>query len=345
MAKRIRIIIVITIGVVLIAGLLWRNASRQEAPKHYRIAVVSRKGAAIYDEGIANYKKKMSDLGYVEGGNLTYDMREFTDSAELANIIRDVITQHPDLIHTYSTPATVEAYKQTKDMPSPIPVVFGSVGDPLAAGIVKGIEYPGTNVTGIASLSTELTGNQLRYLKEIKPSVSRVGMPYSAPELNDAAAKKSVEIAQKTASTLGITLILYPVKSKEENASVARTITKKDVDGIIIGGDSLIWGSIKEYIDQAIREKIPMTAFDSTQVKSGAIVGIGPDYSAVGKQAAIISHKILQGSSPGQIAVQVPEKFILSVNLETARAIGLPIPDEFFKGADVVIGKDSYQKQ
>lgn len=333
--------IILIIAVIAIAGIAALVLKRQFAkpPRVYHIAIVTRKDVAMYEEAIKSYRKKMEDLNYIEGKTVFYDIRHFSDGAELKQIVRDVIASGPDLISTYSTPATVEAYKQTKDLTKAIPVVFGSIGDPLAAGVVKDIARPGTNVTGVVSLASELTSNRIRLLKEINPSIKRIAMPHSADELNDASARKSVQVAQLAAQELGVDLTLLPVSSPEKNAATAAMITKEKIDGIIIGGDSLIWSGINFYIAQAIKEKIPFAAFDLTQITKGALIGIGPDYAHVGQQAAALTHQILRGTSPATIAIQVPDKLILAVNLATARAIGITLNNELLKRVDVVIGK------
>lgn len=337
--KSLFALIVVGIMLIGVAILLFQDQFRGQPLKIYHVAIVTRKDVAMYEEAIMSYRKKMEDLGYAENKNIFYDLRYYDNNGELKDIVRDVIASSPDLITTYSTPATVEAYNQTKDLTHPIPVVFGSVGDPLSAGVVKDIGRPGTNVTGVVSLATELTSNRLRLLREIIPSIKRVAMPHSADELNDASARKSVQVAELAAQELGINLTLLPVSLPGKNASVAAMITKEKVDGMIVGGDSLIWSGIDIYIAQAIKEKIPLAAFDLTQITKGALIGIGPDYMHIGKQAAALTHQILRGTSPAVIAVQVPTKLILAVNLATARAIGITLSDELLKRVDVVIGK------
>jgi len=339
---RIKSMMVLVISVIVISGITIFLLQRQfvsQPEKIYHIAIVTRKDVATYEEAIQSYRKKMRDLGYVEGKTISYATHYFNNNAELNQIVRDVVASGPDLITTYSTPATVEVYKQTKSLTQPIPVVFASMGDPLGAGVVQDIVRPGTNVTGVASLASELTSNRIHLLKEIKPSIKRIAMPHSADALNDSSARKSVQVAQQTARELGINLLLLPVSSQEENTSVAALITREKVDGMIVGGDSLIWGSIGLYIAQAIKEKIPMAAFDLTQITKGALIGMGPDYAHVGKQAAVLTHQILRGASPATVAVQVPEKLVLAVNLATAHAIGITLSDELMKRVDVVIGK------
>jgi len=324
--------------VFLIAGLVfWQNTKRQTpAPrKIYRIAILLRDTG--YGQAIEGYKNKMSELGYVENKNVTYSVYVVSDQKELLQVARSLVEKGVDLIHTYSTLATQAAYEATKELNRPIPVVFGSMGDPLLSGVIKSVQHPGTNVTGVASLSTELTANRLELLKKINPQIVRVAMPYSAPEVKDPAADKSVQVAEKTATYLGITLSLYPIVSSKDNALVAKSITHENADGMIVGGDSLVWGGIAYYIKQAIAEKIPFAVFDVSQVEKGALIGFGPDYRASGKQSALITHQILRGKNPGDISIAAP-RLLLAVNLKTASEIGISLGPAFLNTVDVIIG-------
>ncbi|TSC75656.1 MAG: putative ABC transport system substrate-binding protein [Parcubacteria group bacterium Gr01-1014_33] len=306
--------------------------------KVYTIGILVR-GTGTYELAVEGYKNRLRELGYREGDTIVYDARFLSTPEELARASEDFIRNKVDLIHTYSTPATLAAYAAVKNIPAPIPIVFGSVGDPVATGLIQSIAHPGGNVTGVASLSTELTARRLELLKEIDPRIRRVAMPHTAEDAGDIAANKSVVIAHQIAKKLGIELVLFPVRTREENANAAGRIRRQKVDGMIVGGDSLVWASIDQYIHQAIKEKIPFAAFDISQVKKGALVGFGPDYAISGKQAALMTHKIFRGSFPRDIPVEVPEKLLLFVNRSTARAIGIVFPPGFLAEADQVIGE------
>lgn len=303
--------------------------------KVYSVGILVRGNG--YEPAVDGFKIKMAEFGLVEGKNITYDTRFVSSKEELPQVVGDFIAHNVDIIHTYSTPATQAAFLATKDMPHPTPIVFGSMGDPLLSGVIKGIERSGTNVTGVASLSTQLTAKRLQLLKDINPKIKTVAMPRTAPEVGDVAASKSVEIALNTADALGIKLVLLDVQTKEDNILVASKISAKEIDGIIVGGDSLVWGSIENYIARAIEEKLPLAVFDLNQVKKGALVGFGPDYRTAGEQAAKIAYQILLGKPPTDIPVEVPQKLLLAINLKTAAAIGLKLSDDLIKSADVLI--------
>ena len=331
------LLVVGLVAIVAVVGVVAYQRFLQKPAKTYVVGILVR--GAGYEAAVEGYKMRMAELGYAEGQNIRYDIRFVDAKEQLPVVVQEFIKGNVDLIHVYSTPATQEAYKGTKDLPNPIPVVFGSMGDPLIAGVVKSAQRPGTNVTGVASLSTELTAKRLELLKQINPATRRVGFPNTRGEEGFWAASKSFDTAPKAAPKLGIELTFYPVKTKAENATVAKKITRENADGIIVGGDSLIWGSIEVYIAQAIAEKIPFSAFDLSQIKKGALVGVGPDYAVSGKQSADISHKIFRGSDPAEIPVQTPERLLTAVNLKTASAIGITFTPEFMSQVDVVINE------
>ena len=333
-----RLSIAITVIVVIaFAGYMYLSRTQgADLSKTYKVGILVR--GSGYDDAILGFKKRMDELGYHDGKNITYNVQFISDKNQLQATVRTFIKEGVNLIHTYSTPATEAAITATKEMSPPIPIIFGSVGDPLLLPGVKSISHPGGNTTGVASLSTDLTSQRLRLLKDFDPAVKRVAMPHTALDAGDVAANKSVEIAEATARDLGIELTLFPVQTKDDNTAAAARIRGEDFDGMIVGGDSLVWGSIDVYIRQAIKEKIPFSVFSRSQVESGALFGLGPDYAVSGRQSADIANKILRGGNPGDIPVQIPEKLILVVNEDTAQAMGIKFGDAFLKKADVIVG-------
>lgn len=332
------LVLFLVIGVLTIMWVQYRPTILSIPPRVYHIGILSR-GRGSYEVAIKGFQNRLRELGYVEGKNVTYDVRYLSTTDELDKAAQDFINTHVDLINTYSTPATKAAYGATQKMSNPIPIVFGSLADPIAAGFVKSIEQPGSNATGVTSLSSDLTPKRIELLTRIMPGIKKIAMPRSAEELNDIAANRSVALAEQIAKKLDIQLILFPVRTKEENILISASITAKRVQGIIVGGDSLIWSGLDDYIKQAIKEKIPFAAFDTDQVKRGALIGFGPDYTVMGQQVAVISDKIMQGRKPGDISVETPRKLILTINLDTARAIGITLDPQLLKEADVIIGK------
>lgn len=325
-----KLIFIFLIPILLIGSVLYIAVIKQSDNDNrtFLIGIVVR--GKSYEPGVMGFKEKMQELGFQENNNVKYIIR-FTDKQEgLSAIIKEFIDSNVDLIHSYSTPATIEAYKQTKT----IPIIFGSMGDPLASGVVKSLVSSGTNVTGIASLSVDLTAKRLEFLKEIFPSIRKVAIPYS---IGDIPGKRSVEVAQEGAPKLGITIIPYPITAERGVKETASAIFKKDVDGMIVSADSAVWANLSSYIAQAKDQKIPFAVFDKNMVEKGGLVGYGPDYFAVGKQAAVLANKILKGTKPENLPIESPNKLILAINLKTAAENNFLIPDKFLSKADLII--------
>ncbi len=331
-------LLLLALGVVAVVWIQHRSTTVSTSSQVYHVGILSR-GRGSYEIAIKGFQDRMQELGYVEGQNVTYDVRYLSTKDELDRAAQDFVNARVDLISTYSTPATQAAYRATQQMPNPIPIIFGSLSDPIGAGVVKSIEYPGTNATGVISLASDLTTKRIDLLTRIVPGIKKIAMPRSAEELNDVSANRSAALAEQTAKKLGIEIVFFPVRTKEENVVTAASITAERVQGMIVGGDSLIWGSLDDYIKQAIKEKIPFSVFDTDQVKRGALIGFGPDYSVMGQQVASISDKVMHGRKPEDIPVETPKKLFLTINLDTARAIGITLDPQLLKEAEVIIGK------
>ena len=311
-------------GYVVFSGVLQKS---QEV-RVYKIGILVR--GESYRPAVEGFLSKMKELGYEQKKNIEYDIRFVEKKEELPIVVKLFLEKGVDLIHTYSTPATVEASKQTQT----VPIVFGSMGDPIASGVVRSLQRPGGNVTGIGSLSVDLTAKRLQFLKEIFPEIKKVAIPFTP---TDIPGRRSFEVAEDTAGKLGILLVPYHITPEHTPLEVAQSIFRKDVDGMIVSADSLVWANLAAFIKQAAGEKIPFAVFDKDMVVKGGLVGYGPDYFTVGQQSAVITNKILHGAKPQELPIEVPEKFILAVNLRTARENGFNIPEKFLAKVDLLV--------
>ena len=313
----------------------WASVNTTPQAKIFHIGIIAR--GAAYQPAIDGYKQEMVRLGYIDGQNVVYDIHFVNTKQEAATVADTMISNHVDLIHTYSTVVTVAVYGETAKSEPRIPIVFGSMGDPVATGIIKDMSHPGTNITGVSSRSSELTAKRLELLTEVARGLTRVAVPRTTVIANDVASINSMEIAQKTAKELGITLIEFSIKDATDIPTQVKKITAANFQGVLIPSDSLIWANIDAYIKQAIAQKLPLATFDLDQVKKGALVGFGPDYRISGQQSAQIINKILHGKNPGDLPIEGPDRFLTVVNLDTAQAIGLTLSDQFLRKADVII--------
>ncbi len=324
--------IAISIVALLALGayIVFRPGTSPPPPPIYTIGIVVR--GASYTPGVEGFKQKMKELGYEEGKSVRYDITFEDEREALPGVMRRLVASGVDLIHTYSTPATVVAYDATKT----IPIVFGSMGDPVASKTIQSLQSSGTNVTGVSSLSSPLAAKRLEFLIEAAPRIKKVAIPFTP---DDIPGRSSYEAASDAAAKLGVELVVYPISKQRPADQTAAAIRAKDVDGIVISSDSAVWAALDAYVAQAIAEKLPFAVFDKDMVVHGGLLGYGPDYFVSGQQSAVLADKILKGQRPTDLPIEVPQRLILAVNLKTARVIGLQLPDEFLRRADIVIAE------
>lgn len=327
-------IIIFTAILVLIGGLtlFWKTISPQRSSRVYKIGILVR--GENYRPGVNGFISRMRELGYEEGKNVRYIIH-FEDAREKLPLrIAEFLKDGVDLIHTYSTPATVEAHKQTQT----IPIVFGSMGDPLASKVIDSLQRPGTNVTGVQSLSSPLAAKRLEFLKIAVPSIKKVAFPFTP---DDIPGKSSYETALSAAHKLDMKLVPYYISKERDVKSTALTIRRKDVDGIVISSDSLVWANLPAYVEQAKKEKLPFAVFDKDMVERGGLLGYGPDYFITGEQSAVYADKILRGANPAELPIDSPRKLLLVLNRKTARDIGITFPQALLSNADLIINGDA----
>ena len=322
----------ILLSVILIIGagifLLSRIVPRAEPAHPVLIGILVR--GTTYTPGVEGFKKKMGELGYQEKKNVNYLIRYVEKKEEIAPAVSEFITSDVALLLTFSTPVTTEAYHQTKT----IPIVFGSVGDPLITEFVESLQRPGKNVTGISSLATSLVSKRLEFLLEAMPQIKTIAYPFTAEDIQ---AAKSYPIILDTAKRLNVKVIPYYLTKNRDARATALAIRHKDVDGIVLSNDSLTWANLDAYVAQAKKEKLPFAVFDKDMVTKGGLIGYGPDYFVSGEQSAVLADKILHGRKPTDLPIETPQKFILAINLDTADAIGLHLPSTLLQKAGLII--------
>lgn len=316
---------------LLAVGLFLASQFRVTRPaKVYKIGIVAL--GSTYLPGIDGFKEKMRGLGYEEGKNVIYYTHSVDKREDIPTVITEILSKKVDLLHVYGTPTTIEAYKQTKTAP----IVFGSMGDPLASKTIQSLEKPGTNVTGINSLSAPLIAKRLEFLLEAAPLVKKVAIPFGVESIPGVS---SYNFAAEAAKKLGVELIPYRISKERPVKETAYAIKRSDVDGIIISSDTEVWANLAVYVEQAVKEKLPFAVFDKDMAVKGGLLGYGPDYFVTGEQSAVLVDKILHGANPGDLPIEVPQKLILVVNLKIAKAIGLNLPQAFLKKADLILGE------
>jgi putative ABC transport system substrate-binding protein len=280
-------------------------------------------------QNVEGFKTGMTDLGYIEGKNVTYLFAgEPVNGEALDAALQEMVNQRVDLIFTAGTPTGIVAYRITAG--SGVPVVFGVIADPIEAGVMKDIRVPGGNMTGVKL--DEGQGRRLELLLEIAPGINRILVPYNP---DDSAAITAVDQVIGFAPELGIELVLAEARTTQDVEELLANFPT-DLDAIFLVPDSVVNAHLAAFLSLANQLKLPVSGPSTAQVEEGALMTYGIIHSAVGIQAARMANQILKGANPGEMPIETAENF-LAINLVTANEIGLQMPDDILRQAEIVI--------
>ena len=319
--------------VTLLGGtaVAWPLAARAlQAGKLPTIGFMGGATPSAWSQWTAAFVQRLPELGWIEGRTVAIEYRWAEGRRErLAEIATEFVLLNVDVIVTGGTEAVLAARQAT----SVIPIVFGTAGDPVGTGLVTSLARPGGNVTGLSNQSADLTGKRLELLREVLPSLRRlailanIGSPIGVLEMSD---------VQAAARTLGIEVEPLEIRRAEDIAPAFAAL-KAQADVLYVVGDALIGANLTRIITFSHTARLP-TMFNTRDfVQAGGLMSYAPNYPAQFRRAAEIVDRILRGAKPADIPVEQPTKFDLIVNLTTAKALGLTIPESFLARADELI--------
>ena len=316
------------LAVFLIIGLLLTACGgNNQAKQTYTVGIVNI--LPVLDNLVTSFQAGMTELGYVEGQNVTYVHREVTAPNELEQVLQDMVAADVDLILSTTTVSTRAAQQATAN--TDIPIVFTPLIDPVGAGLVNSIKQPGGNSTGLVFGVPE--ARRLQWLVQIVPGVEQIYIPYN-PE--NPASVADMEAISKAAAELGVNLITREVRNAEE-VEAAITNIPGEADAVFaLAVDGLISTRSLDLVNAALEHKLPSSSANADSVKDGTMIGFGPSDSSSGKQTARVASQILKGIKPADLPLETAEIF-LAINLKTAADIGLEIPDDILRQADTII--------
>jgi len=304
-------------------------AHPQQAAKIYRIGILEPVPAAQNAANLEALRKGLRELGYVEGRNLVIEYRSAGGRAErFPDLASELVRLKVDLIVTRGTPAARAAKNATET----IPVIMATMGDPSA--IVVSFAHPGGNVTGVTTFSTELTAKRMELLQELVPNLSRVALLHNMG--NPAAAPEWEEI-KAAARSRGLQAELLDVRSEGELNRAFEQALRQHVDAVVVGADGLTQLHEQAIVDLAGRNKLPAAYPAREFVAAGGLIAYAVNYPELYFRFASYADKIFKGAKPGDLPVEQPTKFELVVNLKTAKALGLAVPQSILLRADEVI--------
>jgi putative tryptophan/tyrosine transport system substrate-binding protein len=281
---------------------------------------------------VTTLREELLKLGWTEGRNIRLEQHHSrTDSEASSRVAREIVDTRPDVILTDSTAPTAAVLRETRT----IPVVFVQVGDPIGSGFVASFPHPGGNATGFNNLPLTLTSKWLELLMEIVPRTARVMYLFNPPTAPYA--QRFLEPLKGAASSIGVQVVASPVHDPAEVETVIAGFAREPDGGLIVLPSTFMFVHRDLIIGPAKRYRLPAIYAFRYYAESGGLVSYGNVPADEYRQAATYIDQILRGAKPADLPVQLSVKFELVVNLKTAKAMGLKIPESFLVRADKVI--------
>jgi putative tryptophan/tyrosine transport system substrate-binding protein len=278
------------------------------------------------------FTQALADLGWTDGRNVRIDVRwGGNDINRIQAFAKELVGLQPDIIVTNGTPQIVALQRETRT----IPIVFNAAADPIASGIVARLDRPGGNVTGFASnYEASLGGKWFELLSEIAPGVKRAAIMFNPDTSTVSTFMPSLEAA---ARSLKIEAIKAPVHSDVEIETAIIALGREPGSGLVVSPDIFTGGHRMSIVLAAARNNVPAVYWQSPFARNGGLLSYGPDFLHIFRRSVTYVDRILRGEKPGDLPVQLPTKFELIVNLKTAKALGLTVPQSILLRADEVI--------
>ena len=283
-------------------------------------------------QSVAAFRQGLSDTGYVEGQNVAIEYRWAEGGYErLPALADDLVRLKVDVIFTGGgTPAA----RAAKDATSTIPVVFAGVGDPVGVGLVVSLARPGSNVTGLSLVASQMTPKRLELLRELVPQARSIALLVNP---TNAAIEPVIRDLQETARLKGVQLAILKAGSEQEIDAAFATLVNLQATALVVGAEPFFSGRRDQLVALALRHAVPAIYMEREFTASGGLISYGPNLTAAYRQAGIYAGKILKGAAPADLPVEQPTKFELVINLKTAKALGLTVPQSLLVSADEVI--------
>jgi ABC-type uncharacterized transport system substrate-binding protein len=296
-----------------------------------RIGILSGSSASSNSARIEAFRRQLRELGYVEGKNIVIEYRHADGKRErLPDLVAELVRLKVDVIVTGGAPAAEAAKKAS----GTIPIVFAGASDPVGSRLVSSLARPGGNITGLSLMTPDLDGKRLELLKETFPQVARVAFLWQP---SGTRGNRSLTDMEAAAKALGLKLLSLPVRSLDDFDGAFARAKKEGAQALITTSTGLINTQQRQVLDFAVKNRLPAMYPYSEFVEAGGLMSYGPDNTDVFRRAADFVGKILKGTKPADMPVEQATKFEFVVNMNTAKQIGLTIPQKVLARADRVI--------
>ena len=332
--KTPRLLVIVSLSLTLLS--VPTAAPAQETRKVYRIGFLSPGGPEQDSSLWAPLRDVLRERGWAEGQNLVFERRYAEGNYDrLPELAADLVRLKLDLVVARGGPAALAAKRAT----ATIPIVTWSTTDPVGIGLVASLARPGGNVTGLSDdQGPEVVGKRLQLLKEVAPRVSKVAIVTRVPPSAAAPRIDSFENAfEALAQTLGVQLRFWRMQDPDDIDKAFTAILREGFGALDVTYVVITWTYRRKILDLAVRHRLPAIYWHRTYALDGGLMAYGEDDRDVPRRLALYVDKILRGTKPADLPIEQPTKFELVVNLKTAKAMGLTIPQSVLARADEVI--------
>ena len=319
--------LVIALAVTALAA----NRLVRAQAKSHRIAFLGNSTAALEANLVGPFRDGLRELGYVEGSNLTIDYRWADgDYGRLPKLVAELAALPVEIIVTAGTPAALAVQRAAPK----IPLVMVAVGDPVGTGLAKSLARPGGNSTGLTSIAPDLEGKRLELLRAVVKDLSHVTLVANPTNPFHVSARRHAHAA---ADALGVKITDVEVRTSSELSPAFDLLLRDRPDAFIMLADRVFLHDRARIAQFAAASRLPAVYAYREIVEAGGLMSFGPSYADMHRRAAAYVDKILRGAKPGDLPIELPAKFELLVNMKTAKALGITIPESVLVRADELI--------
>jgi putative ABC transport system substrate-binding protein len=276
------------------------------------------------------FKQALSEIGYVEGKNVAFDFRWGMGQIDtLPQLAGELVRANVDVIVTAGTPAALAAKRATPT----VPIVLVLAGDPVRTGLAASLSRPGGNVTGLTTLTTELSAKRLELLRQMVPRLAKLGVVRD----NNPAFTLAVRDTETAARTMNISVHPMVVRTGNELDAAFADLERLSVDAIEVMPTSVGLRERRRVADLALKYRLPTAFAQREYVEAGGLMSYGSNFRQLFRRAAIYVDKVLKGARPADLPIEQPTTFELVINLRTARALGVAVPPGLQARADHIV--------
>jgi putative ABC transport system substrate-binding protein len=310
---------IVLLGGTAVAWPLRARAQRRAMPVLGFVSFGQREGA-LQSSWYPAFHEGLRELGWMPDRNLSIEYR-FADNKQerLTALAHDLVSLNPDVIFVPTRPALPTVRKATKT----IPIVFVSLGDPVAEGWVASLAKPSGNLTGVAGLSPELAGKRLELLRELVPSLSKIAVLWNPA---NSAEEVTVRTTETAARGLGISIVVQRATGPGDFHQAIAANVQSGAQSIVVLPDPMFLANREQLVELIGQSRLPAIYMETGFVDAGGLISYGPNLPELFHRAAGYIDKILKGANPGDLPVELPTTFELVINLKTAKAIGVTTP-------------------